>query len=75
MYNWSTDTSELKKHSRAYEIWKLEQQINFGLNGKKIKATLLKKYWDRLNLDPKRKRVLFSWLWQKQSSPKRNKHS
>ncbi|EKE12712.1 MAG: hypothetical protein ACD_13C00144G0017 [uncultured bacterium] len=75
MYNWNTDTTQLKRNPKTYAIWRLEQQINFGLNGEKIQTDLLKKYWNKLHLDPKRKRVLFSWLWQKQSLPKDSKHS
>ena len=36
MYNWSTDTQVLKKNPSKFAIWKLEQQINFGLNNEKI---------------------------------------
>lgn len=36
MYNWSIDTKRLKKNKKKYEIWKLEQMINFGFKNKKI---------------------------------------
>lgn len=62
MYNWSVDTTQLKKNPEKYTIWKLEQLINFGLNGEKINSTELKKYWHKLHLDPKRKKVLTEWL-------------
>ena len=62
MYNWNIDTSSLKKSPQKYAIWKLEQLINFGLNGEKIKVSDLKKYWSFLNLDPQRKQVLEFWL-------------
>lgn len=58
MYNWSVDEKELKKDARQYAKWALEQQINFGLNGKKIKESLLREYWNDLALDPARKRFL-----------------
>lgn len=58
MYNWSTDENKLKKDKRAHAIWKLEQMVNFGLNGKKLNASELKKYWEELSLDPARKRFL-----------------
>ena len=45
MYNWSTNENALKKDPEVYAIWKLEQMVNFGLGGKKIKAADLKKYW------------------------------
>ena len=63
MYNWNTDITELKKDKEKYAIWKLEQLINFGLNGQKIQTKLLKKYWNQLHLDPRRRRVLEYWVW------------
>lgn len=63
MYNWSTDITELKKDNAKYAIWKLEQLINFGLGKEKIDTKLLKKYWSKLQLDPKRRNVLKFWLW------------
>jgi hypothetical protein len=62
MYNWSTDTTTLKKNPEKYAIWRLEQLINFGLNDEKIDTVELKKYWPFLSLDPKRKKVLELWL-------------
>ena len=35
MYNWNTDTTTLRKNPEKYQIWRLEQLINFGLNGEK----------------------------------------
>lgn len=67
MYNWNTNTSALKKDPEKYTIWKLEQLINYGLNGEKINEKDLKKYWNKLTLDQKRRRVLSFWLWPKQS--------
>jgi len=67
MYNWSIDTTELKKDKKQYTIWKLEQLVNFGLNGEKIKKASLKKYWKELHLDPKKKRYLSLLLWDKLS--------
>ncbi len=58
MYNWSTDTEKLKKDPEKYTIWKLEQLVNFGLNGEKIKAEELKKYWLKINIDQGRRRFL-----------------
>lgn len=58
MYNWSTDEKKLKKNKRAYALWKLEQMVNFGLNGKKLDASKLQKHWGELRLDPARKRFL-----------------
>ena len=52
MRNWSTDTTRLKENSKAYAIWKLEQQLNYGLKEEeRIDYTLLKKYLPILNID------------------------
>ena len=51
MYNWSTDTTELKKYPEKYAIWKLEQLINYGLDGEKLDKKLLIKYWDKIRID------------------------
>jgi len=58
MYNWAVDENLLKKNKQGYAVWKLEQMVNFGLNGGKINKKELKKYWDKLRLDPSRKRFL-----------------
>jgi len=67
VYNWNINTSKLKKNPEKYAVWKLEQSINFGLNGKKLKISELKKYWAKLVVDPQRKKLLEMWLWPKQS--------
>ena len=56
MFNWNTDTSKIKRKEKR--LWHLEQLINFGLNGEKINARELKKNWNKLSLDPKRKKFL-----------------
>lgn len=58
MYNWSTDEKKLKKDPEKYAIWKLEQMINFGLGGEKIKKIEIKKYLSKINIDPARRRFL-----------------
>ncbi|MDO8590591.1 MAG: hypothetical protein Q7R65_01290 [bacterium] len=58
MYNWTIDENRLKKSKEKHAIWRLEQLVNFGLNGEKIKSKELIKYWDKLQLDPARKRFL-----------------
>lgn len=67
MYNWNINTLKLKKNPEKYTIWKLEQSINFGLNGQKLKEADVKKYWTKLSLDPQRKKLLEMWIWPKQS--------
>ncbi len=58
MYNWSTDEKKLKTHPEEYAIWKLEQLVNFGLNGEKIVEVDLRRYWDKLTIDPARRKFL-----------------
>lgn len=68
MYNWSVDEEKLKKDPEAYEIWRLEQIVNFGLGGEKLNRESLKKYWDRLTIeDPYRRAFLELILWGKKS--------
>lgn len=69
MYNWSVDEKQFKEADpNGYEIWKLEQAINYGLGGKKISEKLTRKYWHRLNLDPESKKFLEFLLWPKKKS-------
>lgn len=58
MYNWNVDEKALAKNKEKHAIWKLEQLVNYGLNGEKINRIELKKYWSKLQLDPARKRFL-----------------
>ena len=58
MYNWSTDEQGMAQNKEGYTIWRLEQMVNFGVDGEKIKKEKLQKYWTRLNLDPHRRRFL-----------------
>lgn len=67
MYNWSVDARCLKKNKEKYAIWKLEQIVNFGLGGEKIDSRKLKKYWDRLDIDPSRRRLLKLFLYGKRN--------
>ncbi|HCS78637.1 TPA: hypothetical protein DIV55_02740 [Patescibacteria group bacterium] len=64
MYNWSIDKRALKKQSTA---WRLNQLLNFGLNGEKLNLNLIKKHWKFLSLDPARKKFLRLLIWGKPS--------
>jgi hypothetical protein len=64
MKHWSVDTTELKKDPEAFAAWKLEQAVNYGLRQGRISARELRKYWDRLDLDPPKKRFLALLLEQ-----------
>lgn len=63
MYNWSTDTRRLKKNKEAYSKWKLTQQINYGTQGKKLSALLLRKYLNELAIDEGKKAFLTHILY------------
>lgn len=67
MYNWNTDTTQLKKNPEKYTIWKMEQLINYGLDGEKIDRKELIKYWDKIHIDPQRRNLLSFLLWGKLS--------
>ncbi|MFA4831662.1 MAG: hypothetical protein WC862_03760 [Patescibacteria group bacterium] len=67
MYNWSVDIRQLKKNKQQFAKWRLEQLVNFGLNGEKIRARDLKKYWANLRLDPEKKTYLSWLLWGRRS--------
>ena len=58
MRNWSTNIEELQKKPEKLAIWELEQMVNFGLQGKKLSRVLLKKYWDKITIDPGRRHYL-----------------
>jgi len=58
MKHWSVDTEKFKKIPEAYAIWELEQMINFGLRPGKIKRRELSRYWNKINLDPHKKKFL-----------------
>jgi hypothetical protein len=64
MYNWSTDEKKLQKHTEQYARWKLEQQINFGLNGEKIHERDLRAYLPKIEVDPARKKFLTLLLYE-----------
>ena len=58
MYNWSVDEKKLQKNPKEHAIWKLEQLINFGLNGEKIDERALRAHWNSLRIDTNRRNFL-----------------
>lgn len=58
MHNWSIDEKTLIKYPEKYRLWRLEQLINYGLDGEIIDATELRQALPKLNLDPAKKRYL-----------------
>lgn len=66
MRNWSVDEAKLKKSPKQYELWKLEQQLTYGLDlGEKIKRKNLIESWKKIStrLDPKRLETIRFLLW------------
>lgn len=69
MHNWSVDEKTFKKlDPENYKIWRLEQLINYGLDGEKIKKRDVKRYWHKLYIDPLTKRYMEFLLWPKGKS-------
>ena len=58
MKHWSVDEKELAKDKDAHAIWRLEQAVNFGIRDGKLSKRELRTYWDRLDLDPAKKKFL-----------------
>ena len=66
MRNWSTNTRSLQTDPERYTIWKLEQQLNYGLDeGEKIERALLEKYISLLNIDSDTRNFLEYILYDK----------
>lgn len=67
MKNWSVNEKYMtKKSPKQYKIWKLEQQISYGLDkGEKISKRDLIKYWPMIcnRLDPNRREFVKFLLW------------
>lgn len=58
MRNWSTDVTELSKDPEKLAVWELEQRVNFGLQDDKLSLELLRKFWDKIKIDPARRSYL-----------------
>ena len=68
MYNWSIDEKKFKNEDpEGYKIWKLEQMINYGLGGERLREGEIKKFWLKIKdrLDPHKKLLLEFFLWKK----------
>jgi len=61
-YLWDYDKEELEKTEEG-RIFILERMINYGPDGEKIKLADVKKYWDKLNLDPLKKSLFKLLIW------------
>lgn len=68
MYNWSVDEKAFKKADpQGYEIWRIEQMINYGEPGEKLNERLVRQYWGRIRdrIDPAYRAYLEFLLWPK----------
>lgn len=64
---WDYDIDELKK-TRQGRLLILERMVNFGVDGdEKIRLSEVKKYWNKLRILPKRKRLFEFLIWGKTS--------
>jgi hypothetical protein len=66
MKNWSVDEEFLKKSPQKYRLWKLEQQLSYGLDkDEKIDKKDLLANWETLRdrLDPGRREFIKFILW------------
>lgn len=73
MFVWDYDKKVLEKSEKG-RILLLERMINYGPGKEKIKLSDVKKYWDKLELFPIRRRLLELLIWGKyKSSPMSNK--
>ena len=69
MYNWSTNTTRLEQNPKKFAVWKLEQQLNYGLEeGEQIDRDLAKKCFDQLKIDQDTKNLLNYLLYDKKPS-------
>lgn len=66
MYNWSVDEKAMKKADpEGYEIWRLEQMINYGLDGGRLNTKKLKRHWGKIFMDKPTRNYLKFLLWPK----------
>ena len=66
MKNWSVNTSRFEKNSAEYEIWQLEQLLNFGMSeGEALDREQLEKYLPVLAIDQDTRNFLEYVLYDK----------
>lgn len=56
--HWSVNTNELAKNPEDFAIWNIEQRVNSGIGKERLKIADLKKYWDKIDIDPFKRRAL-----------------
>jgi len=71
IWHWSVDVKKFQKENpKAFRLWRLEQLINYGLQGEKLSKKEIKKYWLKLRkkIDLEEKRLVEFFLWGKRYS-------
>lgn len=71
MYNWSVDEEKFQKNNpKNYQLWRLSQLINHGLDGEKLSKKEIKKYWPKLKaiIKPEESELMEFFLWGKRYS-------
>ena len=48
----------MEKDTDAFSTWRLEQLVNFGLGKEKIDLAELRIYWEKLDIDPFKRKFL-----------------
>jgi hypothetical protein len=67
VFIWDYNSNELEK-TEAGRILMLERMINNGIylkDKEKISLSQVKKYWNKLNLEPKRRKYFQFLIWGK----------
>ena len=67
MHLWDYDKKTLQK-TKGGRLLMLERMINYGFylsDTTKIKLSEVKKYWNKLNLEPSRRKLFKLLLWGK----------
>ena len=68
MLNWNVDEKRFKKEDpEGYKRWRIEQLINYGLDGEKLDPDEVKAAWPKIkeNIDPYKRRLIEYILWGK----------
>jgi len=68
MLNWNTDEQTFKKlRPQEYQLWRLTQLINYGLDGEKLDEQEVRSAWPKIKerLNPDKRKVLEFFLWNK----------
>lgn len=64
MHLWDYREKNLKKTEWG-RMYILQNMINYGPGRRKISLKLVKKYWDKLDLDPLRRNLFRYLIWGK----------